>query len=81
MDIHIKGDRIAKISPTEEAAGPAGAEVIEVGGRLVIPGFVDAHMHLDKGMVSDRTVNRSGTLEEGLEIMMAIKKGVNAILS
>ncbi len=75
VDIHIKGDRIAKISPTEEDAGPTGAEAIEVGGRLVIPGFVDAHMHLEKGMVSDRRLNRSGTLEEGLEIMMEVKKG------
>ncbi len=75
VDIRIEAGRIAQISPSEGEAEPDNAEMIDVAERLVIPGFVDAHLHLDKGMVTDRTVNRSGTLEEGLEIMMEVKKG------
>jgi predicted amidohydrolase YtcJ len=45
--IVIRGDRIVSVgaSPAiREAAGPA-ARVIDAGGRLVVPGFNDAHMH------------------------------------
>src|SRR6516225_3270947 len=30
------------------------AEVIDLQGRLVLPGFVDGHIHLDKSFVGDR---------------------------
>ena len=30
------------------------AEVIDLGGHLVLPGFVDGHIHLDKSFVGDR---------------------------
>jgi len=34
----------------EERAG----EIVDLGGRLVLPGFVDGHIHLDKSFVGDR---------------------------
>ena len=41
------------------ALGPAvprlpDAEIIDLGGQLVLPGFVDGHIHLDKSFVGDR---------------------------
>src|SRR5262245_20325293 len=45
-DILVKGGVIERIGPGLEA--PAGAEVLDVSGRLVLPGLVDAHCHLDK---------------------------------
>lgn len=33
------------------AAAPAGAEVIEGGGMLLLPGLVEAHTHLDKNLI------------------------------
>jgi len=38
----IEGERVAAI----EAAGAAGDEHLDAGGRCVIPGFVDSHTHL-----------------------------------
>jgi imidazolonepropionase len=38
----IEGERVTAI----EAAGVAGDERIDAGGRCVIPGFVDSHTHL-----------------------------------
>jgi adenine deaminase len=32
-------------------AGYAGQEVIDVGGRYVCPGFIDAHVHIESAMV------------------------------
>jgi cytosine/adenosine deaminase-related metal-dependent hydrolase len=45
-DILVKGGVIDRIEPGLQA--PAGAEVIDVSGRLVLPGLVEAHCHLDK---------------------------------
>jgi cytosine deaminase len=45
-DILVKGGAIDRIEPGLQA--PAGAEVIDVPGRLVLPGLVEAHCHLDK---------------------------------
>src|SRR5690348_17238762 len=40
--------RIVAVGPRAEviARAGAGAEVVELGGRAVVPGFVDAHHHL-----------------------------------
>jgi 5-methylthioadenosine/S-adenosylhomocysteine deaminase len=40
-DVLIEGDRIAQVAPKIEA----DAEVIDVSGDVVIPGFVDTHRH------------------------------------
>jgi predicted amidohydrolase YtcJ len=45
--VAIEGDRISAVGTTAEIRALAGArtQVIELGGRLVIPGINDAHMH------------------------------------
>ncbi len=40
----IEGDRIAWIGPATDA--PAADAQVDVGGRAVLPGFVDSHSHL-----------------------------------
>ena len=40
--------------------------VIEAQGRLVIPGFVDAHMHLDKALLLERCQSVEGTFAEAM---------------
>lgn len=47
MDIAISGDRIVKIS--KSITEPA-ARIIEAKNRLVTPGFIDLHTHVDDGM-------------------------------
>jgi cytosine/creatinine deaminase len=44
-DILVRDGAIAAIGADLEAAG---AEVLDIAGRLVLPGLVDAHCHLDK---------------------------------
>lgn len=45
-DVAIAGDRIVELSRAPLDAGRA-ARVIEAAGKVVSPGFVDAHTHLD----------------------------------
>ena len=44
----IAGDRVAGGVGTHETALP-GPERIDLGGRCVVPGFNDAHVHFDVG--------------------------------
>ena len=50
-DIGVSGGRIAAISPAGAAAG-AGSTV-DLGGMLVVPGFVEGHIHLDTSFYGD----------------------------
>ena len=43
-EILIQGERIAEAGPSVNR--PAGAEVIDLGDRTLMPGLIDAHIHL-----------------------------------
>ena len=43
-EILVLGDRIAEVGSTVKH--PSGAEVIDVGDRTLLPGMIDAHIHL-----------------------------------
>ncbi len=47
--IVIRGDRIISVGGRGQVAVPAGAVVIDVAGKTVIPGLVDAHAHGPQG--------------------------------
>src|SRR4051794_28109934 len=43
----IRAGQIEKVGPSDEIANEVGdAEVVDAAGRVVMPGFVDAHTHL-----------------------------------
>ena len=48
-DVVVQGDRIASIG---KHSGPAAAE-IDARGKIVTPGFVDIHTHLDAQITWD----------------------------
>lgn len=70
VDVGISSGTIAAIEPdiTAEAA-----EVIEADGRVLIPGLVESHLHLDKALIADRKPNRSGTLQEAIRVTAELK--------
>src|SRR5436305_9358332 len=45
LNLLVVGNTIAKLS-REPIAPPAGATVIDGGGRTLTPGFIDTHLHL-----------------------------------
>jgi imidazolonepropionase-like amidohydrolase len=45
----IRGDRIAAVGRRGEVAVPSGAIVVDVSGKTIIPGLVDAHAHGPQG--------------------------------
>lgn len=63
IDIVVTHGGIAEVHP----AGTADPMPrIELGGRLVLPGLVDAHTHLDKGFIWPRARNPDGTFAGAL---------------
>jgi imidazolonepropionase-like amidohydrolase len=42
----VRGDRIADVGPVGELTAAPGAEVIELPGTTLLPGFIEAHAHL-----------------------------------
>jgi cytosine deaminase len=52
QDLLIRDGRIHTIGPALDAGG---GDVIDVAGKLVLPGFVESHIHPDKAFIADRT--------------------------
>jgi cytosine/creatinine deaminase len=70
VDIGIAGGRIVEIAPAIAADAPRE----ELDGRLVIAGFVESHIHLDKSCILDRHHAGHGTLEEAIASVAAAKR-------
>jgi imidazolonepropionase-like amidohydrolase/Tol biopolymer transport system component len=45
----IEGDRIAAVGPRASTPVPAGAKAIDVSGKTIMPGLIDAHAHGPQG--------------------------------
>lgn len=52
IDIAIKGERIAFVG--EDASHTIGdeTEVLDTAGQFLVPGLLDAHMHVESGMIT-----------------------------
>jgi imidazolonepropionase-like amidohydrolase len=44
--IVIEGGRIKAVGPRGQVSAPSGAQVIRLGGRTILPGLIDGHVHL-----------------------------------
>jgi N-acyl-D-amino-acid deacylase len=49
----IKGDSIVAVGRRNQVQIPKDARVIEAGGMVIAPGFIDAHNHSDRGFTVD----------------------------
>jgi cytosine deaminase len=73
VDIGVRDGRIAAIGPRLDAGSSDGAGELALEGRLLMAGFVETHIHLDKSCISDRCTCRTGTLQEAIETVAAAK--------
>ena len=72
IDLLVREGRIAALQP--DLAAPEGVPVIDAGGWLLSPPFVDAHFHMDATLSYGLPrVNASGTLLEGIALWGELK--------
>jgi cytosine/creatinine deaminase len=71
VDLAIADGRIVAVG---SPAGPA-RETFELDGRLVTPGLVEAHIHLDKALLSDRVSGSADTAAEAIRLTGQAKRG------
>ena len=45
----VEGDRIVSVGPRGSVAVPAGTPTVDLTGKTVVPGFIDAHAHGPQG--------------------------------
>jgi cytosine deaminase len=70
MDIGIKDGKIVAIEKGIEASA---VENIDAGGRAVIPGLIEPHLHLDKALLHRRLPASLGTLDEAIRVTGILK--------
>lgn len=70
FDLGILNGRIATIA----AQISTDTQALDAHGGLVIAGFADSHLHLDKACLLDRAANPSGTLQGAIEAVSAAKR-------
>lgn len=72
-DLRVEGGRFAEIGPGLEAR--RGERVIDHGGRLALPPFIESHVHLDSALTAGQPrYNESGTLFEGIQVWSERKR-------
>jgi cytosine deaminase len=59
-DVLVRDGMIAEVVPAGQQAGPVGGTRIDGGGRLALPGFVNAHAHVDKSWWGQDWVSYGG---------------------
>src|SRR5262245_53926462 len=72
VDIGIEHGRITAVAPN---LAPSAVRTIDAAGNLVVPGFVNLHLHADKALLGEvMRPNVSGTLPEAIEITNDFKR-------
>ncbi len=71
VDIGVANGRIARIAP--HIAEP-GAREIRAEGRLVIPGLVESHFHLDKALLGAGAPSGAGTVQGAIRATAEAKR-------
>lgn len=49
----VTGDRITAVGPASKVTIPSGAQRVDLGSATLVPGFIDAHVHLIGRSLSD----------------------------
>lgn len=70
VDVAIQDGKIVAI---EENSALNATNEIQGEGYVLIPSFVESHLHLEKAFVMDRKANRSGTLQEAIAVTAELK--------
>ncbi|MFP6677757.1 MAG: amidohydrolase family protein [Pirellulaceae bacterium] len=61
----VRGKKIVAIGRSDEVDIPAGADIVDVKGRIIMPGLVCTHSHIGGPAAADR----SGPIQPGVRVL------------
>jgi cytosine/creatinine deaminase len=70
-DVVVDGDRIARIGPD---AGAGIEAATDCSGKVLLPAFIDGHVHLDKVLIRDQLREPDGTLGGAIDAIHERKR-------
>jgi cytosine/creatinine deaminase len=70
-DVVLDGERVTAAGPQ---AGSAVADRVEARGGLLLPAFIDTHIHLDKVLIRAQLAEHDGTLRGAIDSIHAAKR-------
>ncbi|WP_405014765.1 amidohydrolase family protein [Kitasatospora sp. NBC_01539] len=76
VDIHLGNGLIRSIG-SRSAAAP-DAETLDCAGRVVIPGLIESHLHLDKALLDRERPNPDGSLAGAIAVTGELKRSFTA---
>ncbi|MEP3113378.1 amidohydrolase family protein [Nisaea sp.] len=71
LDVGVDSGKIAAIG----GELPDGSRTLDLEGRLLLPGFVETHIHLDKSCILHRCSSEKGDLAEAISDVARLKSG------
>lgn len=74
VDIAVHDGRIAVIGRDTALVARDSTRDMALDGRLLVPGFVETHIHLDKACISDRCHCASGALKDVIAAVAVAKR-------
>jgi cytosine deaminase len=74
LDVRVAEGKIVEIGKTLSS----GSDTLDLGGRLLLPGFVETHIHLDKSCILHRCSSEKGDLEEAISEVARLKADFTA---
>ena len=76
--IVVEGGKISALLEGRQP-GPAGARIIDLGNRFVLPGLIDSHVHLDSDAGGQAALLESLTSSPGLDALRAQWNGMKTL--
>ena len=70
-DVLLDGDQVLAVGP---GAGSGVADRVEAEGGLLLPAYIDTHIHLDKVLIRHQLAEHDGTLRGAIDSIHAAKR-------
>lgn len=77
VDVLLEDEHIAAVDdahPVGPGAARSAEVTVDAGGGLLLPAFLDTHVHLDKVLIRDQLVEHDGTLQGAIDAIHAAKR-------
>ena len=71
VDVVVEDEVVVRVGP---GAGAGTDDRVEAAGGLLLPAYVDTHVHLDKVLIRDQLVDHDGTLAGAIGAIHAAKR-------